>query len=60
MLERAAGRRNDELHAIERMKAHYGAAVTLARDGHGEGLHYPALNLMAAELITDATGPIKP
>jgi hypothetical protein len=57
MIERAAGKGRDELHAIERMKAHYGAAVTLARDGHSDGLYYPALNLMAAELITDAARP---
>jgi hypothetical protein len=54
LLEVAAGNPRDEAKAIENMKMRYERAEMLARAAHDEGLFYPALNRMAAELIVDA------
>ena len=54
LLEAVAGRSNQELAAINNMKASYARAETLARASNHSELFYPALNRMAAELIVDA------
>jgi hypothetical protein len=45
------------LAAVKRMKAHYARAEALARAANSSELYYPALNRMAAELVTDAAEP---
>ena len=57
LVEAIAKRPNDELVAIESMKASYARAESLARETNYAALFYPALNRMAAELIVDAGKP---
>ncbi|HEY2815736.1 MAG TPA: CHAT domain-containing protein [Casimicrobiaceae bacterium] len=54
MIEAAASNPRDEAAAIENMKRSYQRAEKIARDTRDDGLFYPALNRMAAELIVDA------
>jgi hypothetical protein len=42
------------LAAVKRMKAHYARAEAMARADDSAEVYYPALNRMAAELVTDA------
>ena len=51
MLERVAGQRRAEALAIAQMTAHYRHAVDLAEQTAHPGFFYPALNLLAAELL---------
>ncbi len=53
-LESLAGNAPAELAAIKTMAEHYGAAETMAREHRDPMLYYPALNRMAAELVTHA------
>jgi tetratricopeptide (TPR) repeat protein len=57
MVEAAARNPRAETKAIEMMKIHYGRAEALARAGNSDGLFYPALNRMAAELVANAGKP---
>jgi CHAT domain-containing protein len=54
LVESAAGREAPALAAVKRMKTHYARAEALARAADADELYYPALNRMAAELVTDA------
>jgi hypothetical protein len=57
LVERAAGAGARALVAVQRMKAHYAKAEAIARATDDSMLYYPALNRMAAELVTDAARP---
>ncbi len=54
LIEAAAGNARDEAEAIENMKERYRRAIAIAREKNDDGLFYPALNWMAATLVTDA------
>ncbi|MES2922416.1 MAG: CHAT domain-containing protein [Verrucomicrobiota bacterium] len=62
MVEGAAGNQPEEAEAIEQMKAHYGAAETialtaLAKDPAASvNLFYPAMNRLAAEIAVGPSG----
>jgi CHAT domain-containing protein len=49
MLEASADATAAVRHAVETMRTHYARAVDLARDG--DGVFYPALNVIAADLV---------
>jgi hypothetical protein len=57
MVEAEAGNPQAEAKAFERMRTHYREAERLARTAGSADLFYPALNLMAAQLIVDAGDP---
>lgn len=57
MLESIAERPQAEEQAIGRMKERYARAEDLARRSGGAPVFYPALNCMAAELVSDAAAP---
>jgi len=57
LIEQAAGADARALEAVRRMKAHYARAEAIARATNDTMLYYPALNRMAAELVTDAARP---
>jgi hypothetical protein len=54
MIERIAGDSKAEHEALARMKEWYERAERRAIEQKDDGLHYPALNRMAAELLVDA------
>jgi CHAT domain-containing protein len=51
MLERQAGQRRAEAQAVAQMATHYRRAVELAEQTAHPAFFYPALNLLAAELL---------
>ena len=57
MVEAEASNTQAEAKAFERMRTHYQEAERLARAAGSADLFYPALNLMAAQLIVDAGQP---
>jgi len=54
LIEAAAGRRAQELRAIEAMKLHYRRAEVIARASQASDLFYPALNYLAADVALNA------
>ena len=54
LVEAASANIQQQMQAIENMKARYGRAEAIARASGDGGLFYPALNRMAAELVVDA------
>ena len=60
MVARTLGRGDEEvLAAVRAARAHYHSAYLLARDTNDPGLFYPALNVLAADLVTGAL-PLDP
>ncbi len=57
MIEAETGNTQAETRAFERMRTHYQEAERLARAAGSADLFYPALNLLAAQLIVDAGEP---
>jgi hypothetical protein len=57
LVEAAAGRKSNEMVAIERMKAYYAEAEQLGRDGSVADIFYPALNHLMADLAVHAGTP---
>ncbi len=54
LIEAAAGRPIEERRAIEAMKLHYQRAAVIARENQAADLFYPALNYLAADLVSGA------
>jgi tetratricopeptide (TPR) repeat protein len=57
MVEREAGRSAEAAVAVQQMKLHYARAEALAGSSESSERYYPALNRMAAELVTEAARP---
>jgi tetratricopeptide (TPR) repeat protein len=57
MVETEAGAAPQVLAAVQQMKLHYERAEQLGRGTDAAERYYPALNRMAAELVTDASRP---
>ena len=57
LIEAAAGREDEEIEAISKMKDHYNAAEQIARSARGEcqrvNLYYPVMNRIAAQLALE-------
>lgn len=56
LVERAAGRPDEEAQAVAAMRAHYAEAERIAREASDPGGFYPALNRIAAEVLAGARG----
>ena len=54
MLEAGTGRREAARQAVEAMAAHYQRALEIGRERDGADVFYPAINLIAAELVLRA------
>jgi hypothetical protein len=57
MVEREAGRSAEAAAAVQQMKLHYARAEALGSSTESTERYYPALNRMAAELVTEAARP---
>jgi CHAT domain-containing protein len=57
MIEAEAGATAEAVAAVQQMKLHYARAEALGRGTGSAECYYPALNRMAAELVTDAGRP---
>jgi CHAT domain-containing protein len=57
MVEREAGRAAEAAAAVQQMKLHYARAEALGSSAESSERYYPALNRMAAELVTEAARP---
>jgi hypothetical protein len=54
MLEAGAGRPEAARHAVEAMAAHYQSALEIGRERDAPDVFYPAINLIAAQLVLHA------